>query len=138
MLITKLKGLQPWIKLSKIFQDAGLNVNTMQSRLINESKIKDKMEALRLLAELKRRADELYKICGLLPEEIGIFKIQTDVLECMKAIIEANQDPVWMDTDSAVHETLFERLWSVYIDLGGDEKTLQKEFPEFSDKEGNQ
>ena len=50
---------------------------------------------------------------------------KTDIIDVMKAIGKA-EDTIWFNDGT----TVFEQLWGMYLDSGGDESALAKEFPE--------
>lgn len=49
----------------------------------------------------------------------------TEIMEIMKALGKA-EDTIWINDG----ETVFERLWWLHGECGGDESVLKKEFPE--------
>jgi hypothetical protein len=48
-----------------------------------------------------------------------------EILRTMKGLIENHPDPIWVSPG----ETLFERLYGIYCDLGGDMGAMEDAFP---------
>jgi len=59
-----------------------------------------------------------------------------DILDVMETLRKSPAiiDVVWMDEDSAMHETAFERLWNIFLTLQGDENKLFERFPDLKSK----
>lgn len=55
--------------------------------------------------------------------------IRKDILDIMEALQRCS-DTIWMDEESPIQETVFERLYQMFLSLGGSADEIKNKFPE--------
>jgi hypothetical protein len=58
-------------------------------------------------------------------KEVGCKSLLADLLKAMKDLNDNATDTYWINNT----ETVFERMWSIYVEHGGDVETLKRTFP---------
>ncbi len=62
---------------------------------------------------------------GLSKQKIEL--VRKDIIDCMRGLEKA-PNTIWIDPDAGISETVFERLWQVYLTLQGNETELENIF----------
>ena len=53
--------------------------------------------------------------------------VRKDIIDCMKGLEKA-PDTIWINPDAGISETIYERLWQMYLTLQGNEAELENIF----------
>jgi hypothetical protein len=59
---------------------------------------------------------------------VGFSELLADLIKAMKDLNDNATDTYWINNT----ETVFERMWSIYVEHGGDVETLKRTFPLYS------